>query len=177
MTPSPNNPQNAGAPASIDPVKLQSLMQEMKDQQNLALGLVGGIAAAVVAAVIWAVITVLTDYQIGWMAIGVGLLVGYAVRLFGKGIDKVFGFMGAILSLLGCLAGNVLTVMIVIARQEAVSFLEVALFFVTSPGAMIEALAITFSPIDLLFYGLAIYEGYKFAFRRITQAELAALMK
>jgi hypothetical protein len=30
----------------------------------------------------------------------------------------------------------------------------------------------TFSPMDVLFYGIAIYEGYRFSFRQITQADL-----
>ncbi|HEX7014155.1 MAG TPA: hypothetical protein VF191_01505, partial [Cyclobacteriaceae bacterium] len=32
----------------------------------------------------------------------------------------------------------------------------------------------TFSPIDLLFYGLAAYEGYRFSFRQISEAEILA---
>jgi hypothetical protein len=32
------------------------------------------------------------------------------------------------------------------------------------PELMLEA----FSPMDLLFYGIAVYEGYKFFFRQIT---------
>jgi len=30
----------------------------------------------------------------------------------------------------------------------------------------------TFNPMDVLFYGIAIYEGYKFSFRQLTQADL-----
>jgi len=47
-------------------------LQEARDNQNLSLGVGGGIAAAVVGAIIWAIITVVTGYQIGWMAVGVG---------------------------------------------------------------------------------------------------------
>jgi hypothetical protein len=36
------------------------------------------------------------------------------------------------------------------------------------PEVMMDA----FSPMDLLFYGIAIYEGYKFSFRQITEEEL-----
>jgi tetratricopeptide (TPR) repeat protein len=35
----------------------------------------------------------------------------------------------------------------------------------------------TFSPIDLLFYGFAIYEGYRFSFKRVTYAELVKLVQ
>jgi len=34
-----------------------------------------------------------------------------------------------------------------------------------------------FSLLDLLFYGLAIVEGYKFSFRKITQIEMEGLLR
>lgn len=37
-----------------------------------------------------------------------------------------------------------------------------------------ELMAETFSPMDLLFYGIALYQGYKMSFRHITQEELIA---
>jgi hypothetical protein len=30
----------------------------------------------------------------------------------------------------------------------------------------------TFNPMDLLFYGIAVYEGYRFSFREITKKDL-----
>jgi len=37
---------------------------------------------------------------------------------------------------------------------------------------VIELLASTFEVMDILFYGLAAYFGYKTAFRQVTQADL-----
>ena len=65
-----------------------------------------GLIAAGLGAYLWAVITIATGYQIGFMAIGVGVLVGSAVRGFGKGIEPVFGVIGTTLALLGCAAGS-----------------------------------------------------------------------
>ena len=137
-------------------------LQEARDDQNLSLGVVGGTAAAVVGAVIWAVITVLTGYQIGWMAVGVGFLVGYAVRLLGKGVDPVFGYAGAAIALAGCLAGNLLTVVIMAARQENREIMT--LLSQLTPGLAVDIMKDTFQPMDVLFYGLAVYEAYKISF-------------
>jgi hypothetical protein len=161
--------------AEIEPVKLQRLHQEIRDNQNLVFGIIGGAVAAAVGAGIWAAVTVLTNYQIGWMAIGVGVLVGMAVRLAGKGIDMSFGIVGAGLSLLGCLAGNLLSMCIVVSRQEAIGILDVVSQLNTA--VVVELMQLTFSPIDLLFYGLAIYEGYRIAFRPISGEEYAKLVK
>ncbi|NDV47515.1 hypothetical protein D0T49_10700 [Paludibacter sp. 221] len=118
-----------------------------------------------IGALLWAVITVLTNYQIGYMAVAVGFLVGYAVRLGGKGIDKVFGIVGAVLALLGCLLGNFFSQIGFIARYLEIGYFEVfsAMSFSTIMDVMIES----FSPIDLLFYAIAIYEGYRFSFRKL----------
>jgi hypothetical protein len=157
----------------IDPMKVEMLLQEIRDNQNLLMGIVGGVLAAAAGAAIWAVITAFTGYQIGFMAVGVGLLVGFAVRLFGKGIDKSFGIVGAVLALLGCLAGNILTACIFIARHGQFDLFDVIMSL--DLMLVVDLLQKTFSPIDLLFYGIAVYEGYQFSFRRLSEEDLAKL--
>jgi hypothetical protein len=159
----------------IDQVKLQMFLQQIRDNQNLSLGIVGGLAAAVVGALIWAVMTAVTSYQIGFMAIGVGFLVGLAVRYLGKGIDKSFGVIGALFSLLGCLLGNLLTACIIIAKSENLGLLDVVSRL--TPDVIVDIMAVTFDPIDLLFYALAVYYGYRVSFRKVTQEELRRLVK
>lgn len=141
-------------------------------EQNLPLALLAGVAAAVLGAVLWAIITVATNLQIGYMAVGLGFLVGYTVRFAGKGLDKVFGILGAALSLGGCLLGNLFTLVGFIANDEGLGYAEVFLGIDYSvvPQVMVE----TSGPIDLLFYGLAMYAGYRFSFRQISEAEILA---
>ena len=170
MTDQTNEQFEKGA-VEVDQPKFQMMLQEIRDNQNLLFGTVGGIVAAAIGAAIWAVITALTNFQIGWMAVGVGFLVGYAVRICGKGIDKSFGAIAAILSLLGCLAGNLLTVCIVVSRHQHIPFFD--LLSRLNPEIVVGLTKATFRPMDLLFYGIAVYEGYKFSFRRISNEELA----
>jgi hypothetical protein len=168
-------PEAPSVPVEVDELKLQTLMQEIKDNQNLPLGILGGIGAAAIGATIWAMITALTNFQIGWMAVGVGFLVGIGVRSLGKGVDTSFGIAGAILSLVGCLAGNLLTVCIIISRQESIELLN--LLTRLNPAVTVELMKATFNPIDMLFYGIAVYEGYRFSFRRISDEELSKITK
>ncbi|UCG05550.1 MAG: hypothetical protein JSV83_16775 [Desulfobacterales bacterium] len=168
-------PEAAKVPVDIDELKLQTLMQEIKDNQNLSLGILGGMGAAAIGAIIWAVITALTNFQIGWMAVGLGFLVGIGVRSLGKGINTSFGIVGAILSLVGCLAGNLLTVCILISRQEGIELFN--LLTRLNPAVVVELIKATFNPMDLLFYGIAVYEGYRFSFRRVSDDELSKLTK
>jgi hypothetical protein len=137
-------------------------LQEARDNQSLSLGIVGGIGGATIGALLWAIITVVTDYQIGWMAVGIGFLVGYAMRQLGKGVDPVFGIAGAALALAGCVAGNLLTVVIVVSRQEHLGIVTLLSRF--TPGIAADIIKETFQPMDALFYGLAVYEAYRFSF-------------
>jgi hypothetical protein len=158
----------------MDAAKIQSFQRRMRDEQDLARGAFAGFGAALLGACAWALITVLTGYQIGWMAIGVGFLVGYSVKTFGRGVDTVFGITGALFALLGCALGNLLSVAIVVASEAQVSttFILSNLDF----QAAKELMTATFNPMDLLFYGLALYEGYRFSFRKLSESEVRSLM-
>jgi hypothetical protein len=163
------------APApEIDPLKLQDFVRRRRDQQNLGMAILGGAIGAALGAALWAGITAAFEgRQIGFMAIGVGFLVGFAVRYLGKGMDPIFGVVGAVFSLIGCVAGNILAVMLLVSTQEHIPFATIAAKM--SPTLAWTMLTDTFSPIDLLFYGLALYFGYRYSFHPISQAELASL--
>ena len=165
------NPAAPAAALQIDQGKLNQYLERLKLEQNLPLGFLAGAVACLAGAGLWALITVITEYQIGYMAVAVGLMVGFAIRYAGKGIDQIFGIMGAGLSLIGCLLGNFLSMVGFAANSENVGFIDTLVSIDVSviPQVMMD----TFSPIDLLFYGLAIYEGYKFSFRPITEEEVA----
>jgi hypothetical protein len=158
----------------LEPDRLQYAIGTLRDQQNLGVGILAGTAAAGVGAGVWALITVLTEYQIGWMAVGVGVLVGFSLRKFGKGIDKTFGIAGAALALFGCLLGNLLAVCGFVSVQESIPFLQV--LGGLTPSVAAGLLTVTFSPVDVLFYGIAVYEGYKLSFRQVTKEDLQQIL-
>jgi hypothetical protein len=128
---------------------------------NLPLGVAAGFGAAIVGAAIWAVITAASGYQIGWMAIGVGFLVGFAIRLAGKGTEPTFGVAGAVLALLGCALGNLLTFAWIASQQIGEPFFSV---LTNDLGGVIEFMTANFAAMDLLFYALAAYCGFRYAF-------------
>lgn len=136
---------------------------------NLPLALVGGLGAAAVGAALWAIITVATGWQIGWMAVGVGFLVGFTIRKLGNGKTLVFGIVGAVLALAGCLAGNVLSVVGYFAHESAAQFF--AALSELTPDATVNLLVETSSPIDLLFYAFAVYEGFRLSIVQAPQPQ------
>lgn len=151
--------------------KIDTYMDGLRKEENLLMGLLLGFAAAMVGAVLWGVITVATGYQIGYMALGVGLMVGFAVRLGGKGLGQIFGIGGAVLALLGCVMGNLCSGIGFIAQEAQMTIPEVLALMDASIA--FEWLKESASPMDILFYAIAVYEGYRFSFRQVTDEELA----
>jgi hypothetical protein len=129
---------------------------------NFPLGLLGGIIAAIIGAVIWMGFAVtagslLHVIPIGIMAIVVGALVGFTIRILGNGRGLIFGLMGALLAFLGCLGGEVLTVV-----QQSTG---PSLVFVDAMKAvdLTQLVPTIFSKMDVMTYiayGVSVYEGF-----------------
>jgi hypothetical protein len=121
---------------------------------SMPMALVGGGIAAVISGGVWALIAHATGYEIGWIAIGVGFLCGLGVRFLGKGETNLFRGIGAGSAFFGIILGKLMA--ITWGASDA-----------GIPGlSLSDELAVlkeAFSPIDLLFYGIALWEGWKFS--------------
>ena len=126
---------------------------------RLPLAAVAGLIAALVGAVLWAVLVATTHYKIGYAAVGVGYLVGLTIRGVGKGRNPAFGYVGAVLALLGCVVGDVLSDCAAIAEQAGQPVLTVLGHL--TPTLAVELLKGGFSPLDALFYFIALMAGYR----------------
>ena len=148
-------PSAAPAMRPIDALPLDS------GEPCFGMAVACGAAVAVVGAVVWAAFTFATDLQIGWMAVGVGAGVGVAMRRAGRGAGARLRVPAAALALLGCLAGNLLATVAYVASFTHVSYFEV--LGALDAAATADLMKATFSPMDLLFYGIATVEAYKLA--------------
>ena len=133
-------------------------IEELREQQNFPLGLIGGVVASFLCIFIWTLITVLTKYQITYMAIGVGFAVGFSIQKLGKGITPVYGILGAALALLTCFVGNFLSSVCLIADELNYTYSE--MFSSLDVDTSILIIKETFQFMDIIFYGIAIYTGY-----------------
>jgi len=158
-----------GSPATSFSISRERY-EQLRAEQSLVIAFLAGLSAAVVGALAWAAVTVSTEFQIGYMAVAVGFIVGFAVRL-GKGIDKTFGILGAVLSLLGCVLGNVFSIVGFIMNQEDLGLMETLSRI--NYGKIPELMLANFSVMDLVFYAIAVYEGYRFSFRRLTTEDVS----
>ena len=146
--------------AAINPAPA---LAQLRSQQNFARAVPAGIVAALVGAAIWAITVYATNMKLGIIAIVIGALVGYAIRVTGNGIDQKFGLLGAACAALGWALGTFCSDIAFVANYVHRPFPEV--FFNLG---LERSMSLAFSAadaMDILFLGIAIYEGYKFSFR------------
>jgi hypothetical protein len=173
----PGSGISAPPPEPVDTEAVREFREALLAQQNIRRGIAGGVASALIGAGAWALITVATNYQHSAMAMGVGLLVGLAVRKYGHGISRPFGVAGAVLALCGALLGNLLSFGGLVAKIGGLPLLAVEANLLTNPVAAANALADSFSPIDILFYVIAIIAGYHFSFRELVESDIVRMVR
>jgi len=143
-------------------------LEKYRSEQNLGLGIAAAIGTGLVGAILWATLTVATGYQIGYMALAIGFGVGFMNRQAGKGIDPIFGISGAIIALVSVFLGNIFSIIAIASDELQSTFFET--LSIIDFGLLFQVMMDDFSPIDILFYGIAAYEGYKFSFRTFEKA-------
>ena len=155
--------QAATGTAAADASSRELAIASLRKQQNLSLAIAGGVGVAIAAAIVWAIVTVVTKMELGIAAVAVGYAVGRTIKELGKGIDPVFGYLGAGCALLGCLLGNLFSAVAFYAGAQNIPLSQALM---NLDAALVEKLfTVFFQPMDLLFYGIAIYEGYRFSFK------------
>jgi len=132
-------------------------------ESNLPFGILAGIVAAAIGAGIWMAVAITTGLQVGYVAIAIGAMVGLAMRVVGNGRSMIFGIVGALLTLGGCLGGEILTQV-----QRASS--EQSDFYHTLVTTNIPLLVTNiFQQADTMMYviyAIGIFEGYKLSIRK-----------
>jgi hypothetical protein len=140
-------------------------LKKLRRYQSFLYALFGGLLFSVLCSLAWTELTYSTGYQGAYMALGVGLLVGLAVRFFGAGIYRIFGVLAALLTLLASLLGYYLSQTGFLVELRLAGIMKVLDYF--NPDMMLNTIRDAFVPFDLLFYGLAVLLSYLLAIRRI----------
>jgi len=141
------------------------LVQEVEKEHFSTSALLIALAAAAVASIIggavWGGIVILTDYEIGFMATGIGLLSGFAVTFFTEKKGRPLQIIAVLSSLAGILVGKYFTFFSILkdfiateygqaaANQVGIFSSDVVTLFFESFGELL-------SPYDILWIVLAI---------------------
>jgi hypothetical protein len=130
--------------------------------ESLVRAIGGGLIAAIVGGVAWGLIVKLSDYEVGFVAWGIGFLVGTAVVLATGGAKgRRLQIVAVVLALVGILIGKYLGYALIV-QEEAESFgASIGLFSGDMFRLFREDLDAIFGLFDLLWVGLAVFTAWR----------------
>jgi hypothetical protein len=149
---------------------------------NLVMAVIGGIVGAVIGGIIWAAIAVITDYEIGYVAVGVGALAGGGVVIANGGKRGLpYQLIAVVTGVAGIFAGKFLAgvyfyreVLIEDYGIELVNEIGIGGLVADTVQLFPDYLSATLQPIDLLFVVLAIVAAWRIPALRREQSAAPA---
>ncbi len=147
----------------------KSSLSNMKLKSNLFLGIILCLIGALGAAYTWGKTTMLIDEYIeqhhyAFMAILVGVLAAFGMRIGGRGHKPIFGIVAILITILGCFAGNVLAAVEPIVESFQLSYIDTFTTFDISH--LWGFLKDRFEYVDITFYSFALFFAYYFSFSK-----------
>lgn len=142
----------------------EKAFNEETQNPNMAMASILGLLAAVIAGFAWFLLTVLTKYQIGYVAIGVGFIIAYAV-MWGAGQKRGVSLqiLSAVITIVTLLISQYVIVLYYFRQYlltHKADFPDYnGQWFFVSPFHP-DVLSGMFSPMGLLIWAIGIYFAY-----------------
>jgi hypothetical protein len=129
-----------------------------------------GLVAAIVAGCVAGAITGLSNYQIGFVAVGIGVIVGFAMARTATP-TRALAPIAAALAIAGCLVGDLVADMIFAGKAEEVPFSTVLSATFKHPTLARDLFKAGFEPTTLLFWGIAAFAAFSFVRKAVAELE------
>ncbi|MGB8652532.1 MAG: hypothetical protein WCD35_17930 [Mycobacteriales bacterium] len=139
-------------------------------KSSMAAGVAAACVGALVGAALWAVLVSVSDYKIGYAAVGVGALAGLLAGRAGGNAPNL-PVVAAAIGLVGCVIGDLLTDAHAVSAAVhtlggSVSMFEVLRKMAEDPaGFGWDVYKEGFAPLDLVFYAFAAVAAFRLATR------------
>ncbi|MFD0377779.1 hypothetical protein [Streptomyces sp. NPDC059525] len=141
------------APSSYTPAPAQAPARK----GNVALGVVAAVVAGLAAAGVYGAIVKATHHEIGYAALGVGALVGFAAAKAG-GRNAVLPVVAALLSVVSVLAGQLFGIALDGADQLSESVVDV---LTNRTSEVIDSWKEGVDPLTFLFLAIGGYAAFQ----------------
>jgi hypothetical protein len=152
---------------SVYPELMRTAEAEEYSSAALLPGLAGGIVAAIVGGVVWGLIVILTEYEVGFVAWGIGFLAGFLVVRFAGGRKGVpLQAIAIVSSLVGIVLGKYISYVYFLKEAVREQISEeaadsIGYFDTDVMSAFREDFSNVFGGFDLLWAGLAIFTAWR----------------
>jgi hypothetical protein len=136
-------------------------------KSGLLPGVLTGLVAMIIGAAAYGALIGFSGYEIGYAAVGVGILVGLAM-IAGTPTSPVLPPLAAFFSLIGAVLGQFAGETVYLARRSGLDY-----------GAATGEVLQTFPeqlqarPISILFWAIAAYGGFSFVNKRVKSVRMA----
>ncbi len=141
--------------------------------QSIAYALMAGLMAVIIFAVIWSLLTAALGRIFPWMTLLLGVLVGFAVRRAGHGLDWRFPCLAGALAFVGSIFSKVVIAAGTTAGEFEISTMKVLRSVTTMTWPVFFDEAMTAA--DWVFAVFAAVIAAFYANRRLTRREYQAL--
>ncbi|WP_377270877.1 hypothetical protein [Peterkaempfera sp. SMS 1(5)a] len=150
-----------GAPQPPSPYLQASAPAASPTASRAALGVLAGVAAALIGAAVYGAIIRGTNREFSYAALAVGALVGAALGKVG-GRSQTLPVLGVPLALLGVFLGQMFGLTLLAQHETGVS---VTTILTDHTGVIYDVWKDQLGFMDVLFFGIAGFEGFLFAKR------------
>jgi hypothetical protein len=136
-------------------------------QSGLFISTAAGAVAAVVGAFLWMIFVQVTGYELGVVAVGIGLLIGQVMAMT-AGTNEQLPPIGGMFALFGCLLGQILTDAHFFAEAVGVSTPRALAQMSDDLRVGWDVFTAYFSPIDAVFWFVACSASFRLINKAVT---------
>ncbi len=159
--------------ASCTAAVQRELAASVPTGRGIARGFGAGLVGALVGGAFWAAVTVVTDFQVGFIATLVGYLAGQGVKLAaGKQHGKVLQYLAVGLALVGMVAAKYMIFAYAAVKVTQEHGIDISYFDPRIASLFPGALDQLFDAFDLLFGFLAVLAAW-----RVTRPPVVTIVK
>lgn len=149
------------------------LAEKLISEQNFIAAVIVGAVATLLASIAYGITTALWDFSSGFAAAGIGIVIGISMQYLGRGIEMKFAVVASLYTIAGCVLGNLFRVVMVSARANSISPLDV---IQNNAFSVLAGRAISYiSLVDLVFWFVAVWFAVFLVKRPLSRAARLAI--
>lgn len=161
-----------GCAACVAKVR-EELATQVPGGMNLLAAAGGGLAGALAGAAVWAGVAVVTNMEVGYIAVLVGFLTGFGVKLgAGKQRGPTLQYLAAGLSVIGLVAAKYMLFAVTVVKMGHEHGVDLSYFDERIMSVFPDALGELLGVLDVLFLVLALGAAY-----RVPKAHVVEITK
>ena len=153
--------------------KNYELADKLISKQNFAAAVIVGAVATILAAAAYGIIVATWAFSYGFVAAGVGIVIGLSMQFLGRGISMKFAVVATVYAIIGCVLGNLFRVIIELAQANATSPIDALRN--NSLSVLAEWSVSDVSFVDLVYWFVAVFCAVFLAKRPLSRSERLAI--